>query len=79
VLGHPATGQHGHAGDGQQPGQPGAGRQDLLLVLYQQTVRGGDVLPGNQARAAGSLAGVARRAGECPGSRRIVEPQVQEV
>ena len=50
-LRHPAAGQHRHGGQGQQPGQPGTGRQDLLLVLHQQAVRGGDPLPRGQRRA----------------------------
>ena len=57
VLGQPAADQHGHAGDREQPEQPGTGRQDRLLVGNQQAVRGSDARPRGQdtVRAAAGL------------------------
>jgi hypothetical protein len=53
ALGHPAAGQHGHAPDRQQRGQPRTRREDLLLGLHRNAGPGLDGLPRDQDRRIG--------------------------
>ena len=78
VLRHPATGQHGHAGHGQQPGQPGTGNRTCRSSATSRpsAERCPATRSGTRAeRAAAGEAASYRRRTPRPG--RVAELQVQ--